>query len=88
MLIKDLDKSRELSSDEQTAVHGGVAGNTVFAAMIGSALVNSGTGASTGSPVVQANPQSQTITPTSTDTNAISNLANVFGSAGTILLQP
>jgi hypothetical protein len=30
----------------------------------------------------------QTITPTATDVNNIANLANVFGSSGTILLQP
>jgi hypothetical protein len=88
MLIKDLDTSRELSSDEQAAVHGGVASNFVMAVMGGSTLLNGGAGVSVGSPVVQANPQMQTITPTATDVNNIANLANVFGSSGTILLQP
>ena len=86
MNIKDLELSLELSRDEQAAVRGG-ADNTVIALMTGSALVNGGTGVSVGSPVVQANPQSQTITPTATDVTLDSKIANVLQSANTLLGQ-
>ena len=86
MNIKDLELSKELSADEQAAVRGG-ADNTVIALMTGSALVNGGTGVSVGSPVVQANPQSQTITPTATDVELDSKIANVLQSANVLLGQ-
>jgi hypothetical protein len=87
MNIKDLELSQELSHDEQAAVRGGDASNTVLALMAGSALVNGGSGVSIGSPVVQANPQSQTITPTATDVTLDSKVANVLQSANTFLGQ-
>ena len=87
MNIKDLELSKELSRDEQAAVSGGNASNAVIALMSGSALVNGGAGVSVGSPVVQANPQSQTITPTATDVDLDSKVANVLQSAGVILGQ-
>ena len=87
MNIKDLEMSKELSRDEQAAVRGGDASNTVLALMAGSALVNGGSGVSVGSPVVQANPQSQTITPTATDVTLDSKIANVLQSANTLLGQ-
>ncbi|MFO1217516.1 MAG: hypothetical protein U1E89_03925 [Burkholderiaceae bacterium] len=88
MQIKDLDKSHELAREEQAEVHGGTgASNNVLALMVGSALVNGGSGVSIGSPVVQANPQSQTITPTATNVSLDNNVANVVGSAGTFLFQ-
>ena len=87
MNIKDLEMSKELSRDEQAAVRGGDASNTVLALMAGSALVNGGSGVSVGSPVVQANPQSQTITPTATDVTVDTKIANVLQSANTFLGQ-
>ena len=87
MNIKDLELSKELSRDEQAAVRGGDASNTVLALMAGSALVNGGSGVSIGSPVVQANPQSQTITPTATDVTVDTKIANVLQSANTFLGQ-
>jgi hypothetical protein len=87
MNIKDLELSQELSRDEQAAVRGGDASNTVIALMAGSALVNGGAGVSFGSPVVQANPQSQTITPTATNVDVDSKIANVLQSANTFLGQ-
>jgi hypothetical protein len=86
MNIKDLELSQELSHDEQAAVRGG-GDNTVLALMAGSALVNGGSGVSIGSPVVQANPQSQTITPTATDVTVDTKIANVLQSANTFLGQ-
>ena len=86
MNIKDLELSQELSRDEQAAVRGG-GDNTVLALMAGSALVNGGSGVSIGSPVVQANPQSQTITPTATDVTVDTKIANVLQSANTFLGQ-
>ena len=87
MNIKDLELCKELSRDEQAAVRGGDASNTVLALMAGSALVNGGSGVSIGSPVVQANPQSQTITPTATDVTVDTKIANVLQSANTFLGQ-
>lgn len=87
MLIKDLDKSSDLSRDERTAVHGGTAGNNVYAVLVGSTLLNGASGVSVGSPVVQANPQAQTITPTASDVSNVTNIANVVDSFGTGLLQ-
>ncbi|WP_349282630.1 hypothetical protein ABLV49_22740 (plasmid) [Polaromonas hydrogenivorans] len=87
MNIQDLALAQELSRDEQAAVRGGDASNTVLALMAGSALVNGGAGVSIGSPVVQANPQSQTITPTATDVDVDTKIANVLQSANTFLGQ-
>jgi hypothetical protein len=87
MNIKDLTQAEEISREEQAAVRGGDASNTVLALMAGSALVNGGSGVSVGSPVVQANPQSQTITPTATDVSVDSKIANVLQSANTFLGQ-
>ena len=87
MNIKDLELSKELSRDEQAAVRGGDASNTVLALLAGSTLVNGGSGVSVGSPVVQANPQSQTITPTATDVSVDSKIANVLQSANVLLGQ-
>ncbi len=87
MNIKDLELSQELSRDEQAAVRGGDASNAVIALMAGSTLLNGGSGVSVGSPVVQANPQSQTITPTATDVDLDSKIANVLQSANTLLGQ-
>ncbi|WP_349282628.1 hypothetical protein ABLV49_22735 (plasmid) [Polaromonas hydrogenivorans] len=87
MNIQDLALAQELSRDEQAAVRGGDASNTVLALMAGSALVNGGAGVSIGSPVVQANPQSQTITPTATDVDVDTKIANVLQSANTLLGQ-
>ncbi len=87
MNIKDLELSKELSRDEQAAVRGGDASNAVIALMAGSTLLNGGSGVSVGSPVVQANPQSQTITPTATDVDLDSKIANVLQSANTLLGQ-
>ncbi|MFO1217515.1 MAG: hypothetical protein U1E89_03920 [Burkholderiaceae bacterium] len=85
--LKIQDLSAELSKDEQAAVAGGAATNNVGAAMIGSVLLNGASGVSVGSPVVQANPQSQTITPTATDVDLDSKVANVIASANTLLGQ-
>ena len=87
MKIKDLELSKELSQDEKAAVRGGDASNAVIALMSGSTLLNGGSGVSVGSPVVQANPQSQTITPTATDVQLDSKSANVLQSANTLLGQ-
>ena len=87
MKIKDLSLTQELAREEQAAVRGGDASNTVLALMAGSALVNGGSGVSIGSPVVQANPQSQTITPTATDVTVDTKIANVLQSANTFLGQ-
>ena len=87
MKIKDLSLTQELARDEQAAVRGGDASNTVLALMAGSTLLNGATGVSVGSPVVQANPQSQTITPTATDVTLDSKIANVLQSANTLLGQ-
>ena len=87
MNIKDLELSHELSSAEQAAVTGGVASNEVLALMSGSTLLNGPTGVSIGSPVIQVNPQIQTIVPTATDINLDLNIANVLQSAGTLLGQ-
>ena len=87
MNIQDLALTQELSRDEQAAVRGGDASNTVLALMAGSTLANSGAGVSIGSPVVQANPQTQTITPTATDVDVSSKVANVLQSANTLLGQ-
>ena len=87
MNIKDLTQAEEISREEQAAVRGGDASNTVLALMAGSTLVNGGSGVSIGSPVVQANPQSQTITPTATDVTLDSKIANVLQSANTFLGQ-
>lgn len=87
MNIKDLTQAEEISREEQAAVRGGDASNTVLALMAGSTLLNGATGVSVGSPVVQANPQSQTITPTATDVSVDSKIANVLQSANTLLGQ-
>ena len=87
MKIKDLSLTQELAREEQAAVRGGDASNTVLALMAGSTLLNGATGVSVGSPVVQANPQSQTITPTATDVTLDSKIANVLQSANTLLGQ-
>ena len=87
MNIKDLTQAEDISREEQAAVRGGDASNTVLALMAGSALVNGGSGVSIGSPVVQANPQSQTITPTATDVTVDTKIANVLQSANTFLGQ-
>jgi hypothetical protein len=87
MKIKDLAVTQELAREEQAAVRGGDASNTVLALMAGSTLLNGATGVSVGSPVVQANPQSQTITPTATDVTLDSKIANVLQSANTLLGQ-
>ena len=87
MNIKDLTQAEDISREEQAAVRGGDASNTVLALMAGSTLVNGGSGVSIGSPVVQANPQSQTITPTATDVTVDTKIANVLQSANTFLGQ-
>ncbi len=86
MNIKDLSQAEELAREEQAAVRGG-ASNTVIALMAGSTLLNGPTGASIGSPVVQSNPQSQTITPTATDVDIDTKVANVLQSANVLLGQ-
>ena len=86
MNIKDLSQAEELAREEQAAVRGG-ADNTVIALMAGSTLLNGPTGVSIGSPVVQANPQSQTITPTATDVSVDTKIANVLQSANVLLGQ-
>ena len=87
MKIKDLSLTQELAREEQAAVRGGDASNTVLALMAGSTLLNGATGVSVGSPVVQANPQSQTITPTATDVPVDTKIAHVLQSANTFLGQ-
>jgi hypothetical protein len=87
MKIKDLALTQELAREEQAAVRGGGASTTVLSLMAGSTLLNGGAGVSIGSPVVQANPQSQTITPTATDVDVDTKIANVLQSANTLLGQ-
>ena len=87
MNIKDLSQAEELAREEQAAVRGGDASNAVIALMAGSTLANGATGVSIGSPVVQANPQSQTITPTATDVDVDTKIANVLQSANVLLGQ-
>jgi hypothetical protein len=87
MNIKDLELSQEMSREEQSAVSGGAASNDLLALMSGSTLANGPTGVSIGSPVIQVNPQIQTIVPTATDLNIDLNIANVLQSAGTLLGQ-
>ena len=87
MNIKDLSQAEELAREEQAAVRGGDASNAVIALLAGSTLVNGGSGVSIGSPVVQANPQSQTITPTATNVDMDSKIANVLQSANVLLGQ-
>ena len=86
MNIKDLELSHEMSRGEQAAVSGG-AGNDVFALMGGSTLLNGPTGVSIGSPVIQVNPQIQTIVPTATDVNLDLNIANILQSANALVGQ-
>jgi hypothetical protein len=86
MKIKDLALTQELAREEQAAVRGG-GDNTVLALMAGSTLLNGATGVSVGSPVVQANPQSQTLTPKATDVTVDTKIANVLQSANTLLGQ-
>jgi hypothetical protein len=87
LMITDLEIKRELSDKECAGVHGGTSANSVGALMVGSTLLNGASGVSIGSPVVQANPQSQTITPTATDVNFHSNIASILQSANTLLGQ-
>ena len=87
MNIKDLELSHDMSRDEQAAVCGGDASNGVLALMSGSTLLNGPTGVSIGSPVIQVNPQIQTIVPTATDINLDLNIANVLQSANVLLGQ-
>jgi hypothetical protein len=86
MNIKDLELSQEMSRDEQAAVCGG-ATNDVLALMSGSTLANGPTGVSIGSPVIQVNPQIQTIVPTATDINLDLNIANILQSANALVAQ-
>ena len=87
MNIKDLELNHDMSRGEQAAVAGGFASNEVIALMSGSTLANGPTGVSIGSPVIQVNPQIQTIVPTATDLNIDLDIANVLQSAGTLLGQ-
>lgn len=87
MYFKDLDLSQELRTDEQAAVHGGVAANGVGALLAGSGLVNGGGGVSIGSPVIQVNPEIQTIVPTATNLDLNLNIASIVASANTLLGQ-
>ena len=87
MNIKDLELSHEMSQGEQAAVSGGAASNEVLALMSGSTLMNGPTGVSIGSPVIQVNPQIQTIVPTATDINLDLNIANILQSANSLVAQ-
>jgi hypothetical protein len=87
MYFKDLELSQELSCDEQAAVRGGVAANGVGALLGGSGLVNGGGGVSIGSPIIQVNPQIQTIVPTATNLDMNLNIASIVASANTLLGQ-
>ena len=87
MNIKDLELSHDMSRDEQAAVCGGVASNGVLALMSGSTLANGPTGVSIGSPVIQVNPQIQTIVPTATDIKLDLNIANILQSANSLVGQ-
>ena len=86
MNIKDLEREHEMSREEQAAVCGG-ATNDVLALMSGSTLLNGPTGVSIGSPVIQVNPQIQTIVPTATDINLDLNIANILQSANVLAAQ-
>ena len=87
MNIKDLELSHDMSRDEKVAVHGGAASNDLLALMSGSTLANGPTGVSIGSPVIQVNPQIQTIVPTATDIKLDLNIANILQSAGSLVAQ-
>jgi hypothetical protein len=87
MYFKDIELSQELSGDEQATVRGGVAANGVGALMAGSGLANGGGGVSIGSPVIQVNPQIQTIVPTATNLDLNLNIASIVASANTLLGQ-
>ena len=63
------------------------ASNDVFALMSGSTLMNGPTGVSIGSPVIQVNPQIQTIVPTATDVKLDLNIANILQSANSLVAQ-
>ena len=87
MNIKDLELSHDMSRDEQAAVCGGAASNDLLALMSGSTLANGPTGVSIGSPVIQVNPQIQTIVPTATDIKLDLNIANILQSANALVAQ-
>ena len=87
MNIQDLELSHDMSRDEQAAVSGGAASNDLLALMSGSTLANGPTGVSIGSPVIQVNPQIQTIVPTATDIKLDLNIANILQSAGSLVAQ-
>lgn len=87
LTIKDLEITRELSDQESAALHGGTATNTVGALLVGSTLLNGASGVSIGSPVVQANPQVQTITTSASDVYLHSDVASIVQSANTLLGQ-
>lgn len=94
MQIKDLDLARELSAEEQGAVHGGTFGGATNNAMLvgnGSQFVGGPSlFAINASPttVVQVANDNDTYTAVDIDSTVKNSLANVTGSIGTLIAQP
>lgn len=91
MQIKDLEQSRELSAEEQGAVHGGDATNNALLVGNGSQLVaGPSLFAINASPttVVQVANDNDTYTAVDIDSTVKNSLANVTGSIGTLIAQP
>lgn len=94
MQIKDLDLSRELSTEEQGAVHGGTFGGATNNALLmgnGSQVVGGPSlFAINASPttVVQVANDNDTYTAVDIDSTVKNSLANVTGSIGTLIAQP
>jgi hypothetical protein len=90
MMIKDLDLSRELSTEEQGAVHGGDATNNALLVGNGSQLIGGPSlFAINASPttVVQVANDNDTYTAVDIDTTVKNAVANVTGSLGTLIAQ-
>jgi len=91
MMIKDLDLARELSAEEQGAVHGGDATNNALLLGNGSQFVGGPSlFAINASPttVVQVANDNDTVTAVDIDSTVKNAVANVTGSLGTLIAQP
>ena len=90
MMIKDLDLAREMSAEEQGAVHGGDATNNALLLGNGSQFVGGPSlFAINASPttVVQVANDNDTFTAVDIDSTVKNAVANVTGSIGTLIAQ-
>lgn len=91
MQIKDLEMAREMSAEEQGAVHGGDATNNAFLLGNGSQAVGGPSlFAINASPttLVQVANDNDTATAVDIDSTVKNAVANVTGSIGTLIAQP